>query len=438
VADAATGSDAWAGGDALDASTASDVAAPRPVLRRALDDRAEIQPGDSVLLIVEDDSHFAGILVDVAREKGFKAVVAEHAEAALAAVRRYKPAAITLDMHLPGMHGLALLDQLKNRPESRHIPVQIVSVSDTLPRSQRKGALRPLQKPVDRDAVEAGIERARGLATREVKRLLVIEDDESQSRLVEELVGGDDVEVVAVRTGNAGLEALGAGAFDCVVVDLGLPDMGGLDFIERVRGDLGLEDLPLVVHTGRDLRDDEAARLHTLAEAVIVKDVEAFDRLLDETALYLHRDESRLSEAQRERLERRHRPEAALAGSRVLIVDDDVRNIFALQSLLEGHKMEVVYAESGREGIEILEGSDAVDVVLMDIMMPGMDGYQTTRAIREIERFRDVPIIAVTAKAMKGDREKCLAAGASDYITKPVNVDQLVSLLRVWVGKRGR
>jgi CheY-like chemotaxis protein len=423
-------------GEASGSDARAALSEVRAMHRRAADDQAAIQPGDSVLLIVEDDPHFAGILVDVAREKGFKAVVAEHAEAALAAVRRFRPAAITLDMNLPGITGLALLDRLKNQPEMRHIPVQIVSVSDALPRAERRGALRPLQKPVERDAVEAGIDRARGLATRETKRLLVIEDDEIQRGLVEELVGGDDVEVVAVGTGEAGLEALQESSFDCVVMDLSLPDMGGLEFIERVRGELALEDLPLIVHTGRDLQPDEVSRLHTLAEAVVVQGVEAFDRLLDESALYLHRDESRLSATQRERIERRHRPEAALAGRKVLIVDDDVRNIFALQSLLEGHKMTVVYAEGGREGIKMLQDADDVDVVLMDIMMPGMDGYQATRAIREIERFRDLPIIAVTARAMQGDREKCLAAGASDYITKPVNVDQLVSLLRVWVGRR--
>ncbi len=262
--------------------------------------------------------------------------------------------------------------------------------------------------------------------------------DETHRGLVGDLVGGDGVEVVAVGTGAAALEALAEGVFDCAVVDLGLPDMSGIELVERLRGDLGLDTLPVVVHTGRDLESSEAARLHEIAEAVIVKDVEAFDRLLDETALHLHLDEAQLSDAQRERLDRRHRPEAALAGHTVLVVDDDVRNIFALQALLEGHKMTVVYAESGRDGIAALEATDGVDVVLMDIMMPGLDGYQTTRAIREIERFRDLPIIAVTAKAMAGDREKCLEAGASDYLTKPVNVDQLVSLLRVWVGKGRR
>ncbi|WP_412068754.1 HAMP domain-containing protein [Rubrivirga sp. IMCC43871] len=409
--------------------------AGRPLPRRVADDRGTLEPGDAILLIVEDDPHFAGILVDVAREKGFKAIVTDNAEAALAAVRRYEPAAITLDMHLPGMHGLALLDRLKNQPATRHIPVQIVSVSDALPRRERRGALPPLQKPVDRDAVEAGLDRAQSLAGSDIKRLLVVEDDETQRGLVGDLVGTEGVEVVSVGTGAAAIEALADGAFDCAVVDLGLPDMSGIELVEHLRDDLGLAELPVVVHTGRDLSSDEAARLHELAEAVIVKDVEAFDRLLNETALHLHLDESQLSATQRERLARSHRPEAALAGRKVLVVDDDIRNIFALQALLEGHKMDVVYAESGRDGIAVLEAADDIDVVLMDIMMPGLDGYQTTRAIRKIDRFASLPIIAVTAKAMKGDREKCLEAGASDYLTKPVNVDQLMSLLRVWVEK---
>ncbi len=409
----------------------------RPRLRPLQDDREAIGSEDPVLLIVEDDAHFARVLMDIAREKGFKVVVADHGQGALAAVRRYKPAAITLDVQLPGMHGLALLDRLKNDPATRHIPVQIVSVTEALPRRERKGILAQLQKPVTRASVEAHLERAKGLAERPVKRLLVVEDNEVQRRLVEEFIGGDDVEMVGVARGDEALTALSTGEFDCALVDLGLPDMSGFELIERVREELGLNDLPVIVHTGRDLKPEEAKQLHRLAEAVVVKDVEAFDRLLDETALYLHRVETELPEDQRERLEKQHRPEASLAGRRVLIVDDDIRNIFALQSLLERHKMEVVYAESGRDGIEFLKKDPAIDLVLMDVMMPGMDGYETTRSIRRIERFAELPIIAVTAKAMKGDREKCLAAGASDYITKPVNVDQLVSLLRIWVAKQG-
>ncbi|HEX9953051.1 MAG TPA: HAMP domain-containing protein [Rubricoccaceae bacterium] len=412
------------------------TARPRSLAKRASDDRDQIGPDDRVMLIVEDDPRFAGILVEVARERGFKAVVAGHAEAALADVRRFRPAAITLDIQLPGMHGLALLDRLKNTPETRHIPVQIVSVADQLPRRERKGALGQLQKPVKRAAVGAAVDKASEVAGRPIKRLLVVEDNEAQRQIVADFIGGEDVEIVGAATGAEALAALGAGAFDCVLVDLGLPDMTGFELIDLIRGSLGLADLPVIVHTGRELTDDEASRLHLLAEAVVVKGVEAFDRLLDETALHLHRVEAALPEAQRERLEQRHRPESALAGHKVLIVDDDVRNIFALQSLLELHKMEVVYAESGREAIETLQQADDVDVVLMDVMMPGMDGYKATRIIRQDGRFATLPIIAVTAKAMEGDREKCLDAGASDYLTKPVNVDQLTSLLRVWVGKR--
>ncbi|HYE95877.1 MAG TPA: response regulator, partial [Rubricoccaceae bacterium] len=405
----------------------------RPGVR---DDRHAIGPGDSVLLIVEDDPHFARVLVDIAREKGFKTIVAEHAEAALTAVRRFKPAAITLDVKLPGMHGLALLDRLKNQPETRHIPVQIVSITNRLPRRERRGVFGHLQKPVTRGAVEGQLDRAKELAARPVKRLLVVEDNEVQRRVVADSIGGEDVEIVGVGTGEEALRALAEGAFDCVLVDLGLPDMNGFDLLETIRRERGGEDLPILVHTGRDLTPQESERLHALAEAVIAKDVEAFDRLLDETALYLHRVEAMLPDDQRERLERRHRPETSLAGHKVLIVDDDIRNIFALQSFLEQHKMEVVYAESGRDGIELLQQDSDIDVVLLDVMMPGMDGYETARAIRAIDRFADLPIIAVTAKAMEGDRDKCLEAGASDYITKPVNVDQLTSLLRVWVGKR--
>ncbi|MDX1530559.1 MAG: response regulator, partial [Rhodothermales bacterium] len=428
-------------GEAAGARAVVDEAAhgPAPESAKRLapveDDRDTIGPDDAVLLIVEDDRAFAQVLLDIAHEKGFKAIVAEHGEAAVAAVKRYKPAAVTLDIKLPGMHGLTLLDRLKSSSETRHIPVQIVSVTERLPRSQRKGVVAQLTKPVTPESVQDQLERMKTLSERPIKRLLVVEDNEPQRRLIEDFIGGEDVEMVGVATGQDALTALSTGEFDCALVDLGLPDMSGFELIERIREDLELLDLPIIVHTGRDLRPEEAEMLHRQAEAVVVKDVDAFDRLLDETALYLHRVEAELPEEQREMLERLHRPETSLAGRRVLIVDDDIRNIFALQSLLERHKMEVVYAESGREGISFLEKDGGIDAVLMDVMMPGMDGYETTQAIRKIERFRDLPVIAVTAKAMKGDREKCLAAGASDYITKPVNVDQLISLLRVWINR---
>ena len=404
------------------------------------DDRDQIKPGDAVLLIVEDDRRFAQILLDIAREKGFKAIHAEHAESALAAIKRYQPSAITLDVKLPGMHGLTLLDRIKNQPETRHIPVQIVSVTGRLPRRKRKGIVAQLQKPVTPELVKEHLDRMRSLSERKQKRLLVVEDNEVQRRLVEEFIGGEDVHIVGVARGEDALTALQAAKdngdhFDCALIDLGLPDMSGFDLIGRIREELELDDLPVIVHTGRELRPEEAERLHELAEAVVVKDADAYDRLLDETALYLHRIEAELPEEQRDRLEKLHTPAASLAGKKVLIVDDDVRNIFALTSLLEQHGMEVVYAEGGREGVDFLAKSDDVDAVLMDVMMPGMDGYEATKAIRQDSRFGDLPVIMVTAKAMKGDREKCLAAGASDYLTKPVNVDQLLSLLRVWLAK---
>jgi CheY-like chemotaxis protein len=376
------------------------------------------------------------VLLDLAREQGFKGVVTGNAEAALTAIRRYRPHAITLDLKLPGMHGLALLDRLKNTPETRHIPVQIVSVADELPRRRRKGALSQIRKPADREAVAAQLERLRALAERPRRRLLVVEDDDTQRRLVEELVAGDDVEIAGVARGEDALAALAATPHDCVLVDLGLPDMDGFELIRRIREELRQTELPIVVHSGRDLTTEESALLYAHADAIVAKDAEAFDRLLDETALYLHRLETALPEEQRERLREFHRPESALAGKHVLIVDDDTRNIFALASLLEQHRLEVSYAESAREALAFLEqNGDRVDAVLMDVMMPEMDGNEATRRIRANPRFRTLPVIAVTAKAMKGDREKSLAAGASDYVTKPVNVDHLLSVLRVWIGR---
>jgi CheY-like chemotaxis protein len=384
---------------------------------------------------VEDDPAFAGILLNSAREKGFTGLVASHAETALQLARTYKPSAITLDVQLPGMHGLSLLDRLKHDPALRHIPAYIISVVDRLPRRKRKGAVRQLKKPITRESVLESFGEIKDFAERAVKRLLVVEDNDAQRRSIAELIGGEDVDLTSVGSGEDALAALSTGQFECAVVDLGLPDMGGIDLIQQIRDDATMQDLPIVVYTARDLDQEEAATLQELVEAVILKDIESLDQLLDATTLFLHRVEAELPEPQRARLEELHHPEASLAGQKVLIVDDDIRNIFAITSLLERHKMKVIYAESGKAGIALLKDTPGVDVVLMDVMMPGMDGYETMRAIRKIPAFQTLPIIAVTAKAMKGDREKCIEAGASDYITKPVNVEQLLSLLRVWINK---
>ena len=417
---------------------ATDVTLLPPPSETAIveDDRENLVDGDYVLLIVEDDERFARIMVDLAHEKGFKTIVSTRGEDAIPLARRYKPHAITLDIKLPGMSGLTLLDRLKHDPLTRHIPVNIVSVIDELPRNRRMGAIAYLQKPVSKESVSEALNSIKGFVDRPTKNLLVVEDDENQRGSISEMLGGEDVQMVAVGTGSEALIALKTGAFDCVVIDLGLPDMTGMELIGTIRKELGLSNLPVIVYTGRDLNEKELLDLHKMAEAVIVKDVQSIERLLDETALFLHRSTETMPDQKRKIIERRTQPETDLADRKILIVDDDIRNIFAITSLLERHKMRVFYAENGKDGLEFLKKTPDVDAVLMDVMMPGMDGYETTRAVREIPELATLPIIAVTAKAMKGDREKCIEAGASDYLTKPVDIEQLTALLRVWIGKR--
>jgi HAMP domain-containing protein/CheY-like chemotaxis protein len=405
-----------------------------PVVERAVnDDRGSIQPGDRVLLIIEDDPHFAEILLDLARERGFKGLVTHRADKALLLAREYLPAAITLDLRLPDADGWTVLDRLKHDWATRHVPVHVMSVDEDWQRGLRFGAIDFLTKPVTKESLSGALDSIHSFIDRPAKRLLVVEDDDAQRRSIGELLGGGDVEITGAGTGAQALEMLHAGSFDCMVVDLGLPDMTGLDLVQRVKSEVGLRKLPTIVYTGKDMTKKEELELRRLAESVVVKDARSPERLLDETALFLHRAASSLPDRQRQMLERLHKANPSLAGRRVLIVDDDVRNIFALTTFLEQSRMEVSYAESGREGIARLQETPGIDAVLMDVMMPEMDGYETIRSIREIPHFRGLPIIAVTAKAMKGDREKCIEAGATDYIPKPVDREHLLSLLRVWL-----
>jgi HAMP domain-containing protein/CheY-like chemotaxis protein/signal transduction histidine kinase len=401
------------------------------------DDRNTIEPGDRVVLIVENDTSFAGILLDMAREKGFKALVAVDGETGLALANEFLPDAITLDIDLPGIDGWAVLDRLKHRSSTRHIPVHIVSGVETGQRGRKQGAVSFLEKPVGKDALDDAFDQISRFIEEPVRNLLIVEDDEAQRRSILELVGGDEdedeVDVTAVATAEEALAALEEKRFDCMVLDLGLSDMSGFTLLERIKNDPELRDLPIVVYTGKELSASEETQLRRYAETIIVKDAKSPERLLDETALFLHRVEARLPGGKRRMLEQLHTSESAFRGKKVLIADDDVRNIFSLTSLLESHGMSVLFAENGRAALDVLGENPDVDIVLMDVMMPEMDGYETTRAIREMERFRGLPIIAVTAKAMVGDREKTIAAGASDYITKPVDTEQLLSLMRVWL-----
>jgi HAMP domain-containing protein/CheY-like chemotaxis protein/signal transduction histidine kinase len=397
------------------------------------DDRHELVPGAATLLIVEDDPTYARILVDVAHSQGFQVLVAMRGADALALAREYHPTAVSLDVFLPDMLGWTVLNQLKQDPAMRHIPVQIVTLDEDRQHGLARGAFSFLAKPTTAEGLQAALSRIKHYATPRCKRLLVVEDNEAEQLSIEELLGHDDVEIAHATTGAEALDALRQEPYDCAVLDLRLPDMSGFEVLEHIRDDETLRDLPVVVFTGKELSPEEDSRLHTLARSVVVKGVESPERLLDETALFLHRVVAELPPEKQQMLDRLHRSDDDLVGKKVLVVDDDVRNIFALSSVLERRGMEVLTAGTGHEAIATIDGSDDVAIVLMDIMMPEMDGYQTMHAIRERPGLRRLPIIALTAKAMKGDREKCLEAGASDYLAKPVNTEQLLSALRMWL-----
>ncbi|MEH2259535.1 HAMP domain-containing protein [Nostoc sp.] len=397
------------------------------------DDRTTIERGDRVLLIVEDDLNFARILLDMAQQQGFKVIAAQTGSTGLMLAQQFLPSAILLDIRLPEMDGWTVLDRLKHDPNTRHIPVHIMTVEEGKQRGLQLGAIAYLQKPLTSETISEALTKIKGFVERQVKNLLVVEDDDTQRLSIVELIGNSDVSTTAVADGATALEAIRTQHFDCLVLDLGLPDMTGFELIEQIKLLPNGKTLPIIVYTGREISKAQETELRRIAETIIIKDVRSPERLLDETALFLHRVQANLPEPKRQILEQLHSQDYLLTGKTALIVDDDMRNIFALTSMLERYQIQVLYAENGREGITLLENTPDIDVVLMDVMMPEMDGYETTRTIRQNEQFKSLPIIALTAKAMQGDREKCIEAGASDYITKPVDTEQLLSLLRVWL-----
>ncbi|MDB4871548.1 MAG: ATP-binding region ATPase domain protein, partial [Gemmatimonadales bacterium] len=399
------------------------------------DDRERIEEGDRTVLVIENDQNFAKVLLDMAHDKGYKGVVELDGEAGLKAAREIRPDAITLDIDMPGMDGLEVLDRLKRDPETRHVPVHIISGMEEKREGLKAGAIAFLAKPVSKEGLDAAFARISSFIDTVPKNLLVVEDNETQRQSIVELIAHDDVEITAVASAEEARSRLQEKHFDCMVLDLGLTSggMSGFDLLEKVKSDPDNHDLPIIIYTGKDLSPEDETKIKKYAETIIVKDVKSPERLLDETALFLHRIEARLPEQKRKMLEHLHDADSVVAGKNVLVVDDDVRNIFSLTSMLEDHGMVVRFAENGKQALDQLKKDPNVDAVLMDVMMPEMDGYETTRAIRAMDQFKALPIIALTAKAMKGDREKCIAAGASDYITKPVDTDQLLSLLRVWL-----
>jgi CheY-like chemotaxis protein len=403
------------------------------LVEQVSDDRENLQADEPVLLIVEDDPHYARVLRDLSHDSGFKVLIAGRGSEALALAREFHPTAVSLDVFLPDMLGWTVLNHLKQDASTRHIPVQMLTLDEDRHHGLSRGAFSFVTKPTTPEELGEVLNRIKVYAMPRRKRLLIVEDNPAEQLSIRELLGHDDIDVSSVTSGAEALSIIEEQPFDCVVLDLKLPDMSGFDVLERLREMPSLTDLPVVVFTGKELSPEEDARLHVLARSVVVKGVESPERLLDETALFLHRVVADLPPTKQKMLERLHRSDDALVGKKVLVVDDDVRNIFALSSVLERRGMSVLSAGTGNEAISILQSTPDLAIVLMDIMMPEMDGYETMQVIRQNPSFRRLPIIALTAKAMKGDREKCLEAGASEYLAKPVNTEQLLSALRMWL-----
>jgi CheY-like chemotaxis protein/signal transduction histidine kinase/HAMP domain-containing protein len=422
-----------AGTSQYGSAPALQAATQERVIEQLPDDRLDLEPGDTILLIVEDDPHYARVLIDLARDKGFKVLVAARGTEALELAKQYQPAAVSLDVFLPDMLGWTVLSQLKHNPLTRHIPVQIITLDEDRQHALARGAFSFVNKPTTTEGVSAALSQIKEYTKPRRKRLLIVEDNEAEQLSIRELLDHDDIEIVATDTGAGALVALRENPWDCVVLDLRLPDMSGFEVLDKIRNDTALANVPVVVFTGRELSAEEDAELHTMARSIVVKGVESPERLLDETSLFLHRVITELPIEKQRMLEKLNSSDDDLVGKTALLVDDDARNIFALSSVLERRGMKVLTATTGSEAVALVESNPEIAIVLMDIMMPQMDGYQTIGAIRQDPSLSRLPIIALTAKAMKGDREKCLEAGASDYLAKPVNTEQLLLAIRMWL-----
>lgn len=414
------------------------AATPVPLPRRVEDDRANLVSASRILLVVEDDESFAGIVRDLSHEMGFQCLVAGTAGEALELARQFKPSAVVLDVGLPDQSGLALLDRLKRDVATRHIPVHIVSASDHTQTALSLGAIGYLVKPVKREELAGVLEALATKLARTVRRILIVEDDPVQLDAVQRLLATSDVETVGVRTAAECLALLREETFDCMVLDLTLQDASGFALLETLSGEGTHSFPPVIVYTGHDLSADDEQQLRRYSDSIIIKGARSPERLLDEVSLFLHQVVTELSPEQQRMIRKAHNRDAILEGRRILIVEDDVRNVYSLTNILEPRGAVVEIARNGREAIDALEksagdGAHAIALVLMDVMMPVMDGLTATREIRKDPRFRKLPIISLTAKAMPDDQQRCIEAGASDYMAKPLDVDKLLSLVRVWM-----
>ncbi len=399
------------------------------------DDRANLSPADKVVLIIEDDPNFAKILSKQANKKGFKCLTAATGEDGLVLASKFNPQAIILDMGLPGISGKQVLQELKSNTSVRHIPVHIISANDRSLEPIREGAVEYLIKPISKEALDDAFNRIENFVNRKIKNLLIIEDNENARKAMKLLIGTGDVQCFEAETGAAALELYEKHEIDCVILDIGLPDMSGFELIQKLEGIKGHNMPPIVVYTGKELSKDENNLLHKYAESIIIKGIKSDERLLDETALFLHRTINNLPKSKQKIITGIHDKDAIFHAKKILLVDDDMRNIFALSKILQEREIEVIKSENGKNALEMLEQHPDIDLVLMDIMMPEMDGYEAMKRIRSQIKFKRLPVIALTAKAMKDDKQKCIDAGANDYITKPIDVDRLLSLMRVWLSK---
>jgi len=428
---------------AFTAAPAASTAAPLPVISevripRFADDRDKGPFATRCILVVEDEPNFAHILFDLAHELGYHCLVAHGADEGYSLATQFIPDAILLDMRLPDHSGLTVLQRLKEHAETRHIPVHVISVEDRVEAAMHMGAIGYAVKPTTREELKDVFARLEAKLTQKVKRVLLVEDDDVQRDSIARLIGDDDIEITAVGLAQEALDLLRGNIYDCMIIDLKLPDMLGNDLLKR----MSTEDIcsfpPVIVYTGRNLTRDEEAELRKYSRSIIIKGARSPERLLDEVTLFLHKVESRLSHERQTMLRTARSRDRVFEGRKVLLVDDDVRNIFALTSALEQKGAIVVIGRNGREAIERLNEVDDIDLVLMDVMMPEMDGFEATIEIRKDPRWRKLPIIAVTAKAMKDDQERCLSAGSNDYLAKPIDLDRLFSLIRVWLPKMER
>ncbi|OLU25453.1 two-component system sensor histidine kinase/response regulator [Pseudomonas sp. PA15(2017)] len=409
-----------------------------PVVPTFPDDRGMSVLGGRSVLVIEDEPQFAHILYDLAHELDYRCLVAHSAEDGLELATSHHPDAILLDMRLPDGSGLSVLQRLKENPGTRHIPVHVISVEDMAETALHMGAVGYAQKPATRDQLKGVFGKLEARLTQKMRRVLVVEDDKLQRDSIARLIGDDDIEIVAVEFGEQALEQLRHHIFDCMIIDLKLPDMQGDELLARMGSEQIRSFPPVIVYTGRNLTRAEEAELLKYSRSIIIKGARSPERLLDEVTLFLHMVESELSSERQSMLKTARSRDRVFEGRRLLLVDDDVRNIFALTSALEHKGAQVEVARNGREAIEKLEAVGDIDLVLMDVMMPEMDGYEATRRIRENPRWRKLPIIAVTAKAMKDDQDLCMKAGANDYLAKPIDLDRLFSLIRVWLPKLER